>query len=81
MAGSPPKGLPTEPVFCLFGLLFASPVCGLADLAEEWADKDDDVVGQGRVLRYGWLGAQRPGSHSGAEGNFPAFECRAWNIA
>ncbi len=45
MAGLPPDDLPTEPAFRSFGRLFISPVCRLADLAEEWADEGDDVVG------------------------------------
>ncbi|KAI9450994.1 hypothetical protein BJY52DRAFT_1191311 [Lactarius psammicola] len=43
--GLRPEGLPTKSVFRSFGRLFAKPGRGLADLAEESADEDDDVVG------------------------------------
>ena len=38
-------GLPAKSVFRSFGRLFANPSRGLADLAEESTDEDDDVVG------------------------------------
>jgi distribution and morphology protein 34 len=43
--GLRPEGLPTKSVFRSFGRLFANPSRGLADLAEESTDEDDDVVG------------------------------------
>ena len=43
--GLRPEGLPTKSVFRSFGRLFANPSRGLADLAEEDTDEDDDVVG------------------------------------
>ena len=43
--GLRPEGLPTKSVFRSFGRLFATPSRGLADLAEESTDEDDDVVG------------------------------------
>ena len=43
--GLRPEGLPNKSVFRSFGRLFANPSRGLADLAEESTDEDDDVVG------------------------------------
>ncbi|KAH9015091.1 hypothetical protein EDB85DRAFT_2135444 [Lactarius pseudohatsudake] len=43
--GLRPEGLPTKSVFRSFGRLFANPGRGLADLAEESTDEDEDVVG------------------------------------
>ena len=43
--GLRPEGLPTKSVFSSFGRLFANPGRGLADLAEENTDEDDDAVG------------------------------------
>src|SRR6266404_1261640 len=43
--GLRPEGLPTKSVFRSFGRLFEKPGRGLADLAEEDTDEDDDVVG------------------------------------
>src|SRR5216683_226369 len=43
--GLRPEGLPTKSVFRSFGRLFAHPGRGLADLAEENDDEDDDAVG------------------------------------
>jgi distribution and morphology protein 34 len=43
--GLRPEGLPTKSVFRSFGRLFAHPSRGLADLAEETTDEEDDVVG------------------------------------
>ncbi len=56
MAGFPPDDLPTGPAFRSFSCLFMSPVCRLADLAEEWADEGDDVVGNEGVTydMAGW---------------------------
>ncbi|KAI9509454.1 hypothetical protein F5148DRAFT_755210 [Russula earlei] len=42
--GLRPEGLPTKSVFRSFGRLFANPSRGLADLAEENYDEDDDAV-------------------------------------
>ncbi|KAI0284731.1 hypothetical protein BC826DRAFT_1055178 [Russula brevipes] len=43
--GLRPEGLPIKSVFRSFGRLFANPGRGLADLAEESTDEDDDAVG------------------------------------
>ena len=43
--GLRPEGLPTKSVFRSFGRLFENPGRGLADLAEENTDEDDDAVG------------------------------------
>ena len=43
--GLRPEGLPNKSVFRSFGRLFANPSRGLADLAEESTDEDEDVVG------------------------------------
>ncbi|KAH8982662.1 hypothetical protein EDB86DRAFT_2812068 [Lactarius hatsudake] len=43
--GLRPEGLPTKSVFRSFGRLFANPGRGLADLAEESTDEDEDAVG------------------------------------
>ena len=46
--GLRPEGLPTKSAFRSFGRLFSKPGRGLADLAEECTDEDDeDVVGNG----------------------------------
>jgi hypothetical protein len=58
MAGFPSDNLPaTESSFRSFGHLFASPVCGLVDLAEEWTDEDKDAVGDDGASydRAGWV--------------------------
>ena len=43
--GLRPEGLPTKAAFRSFGRLFSKPGRGLADLAEECTDEDDDAVG------------------------------------
>jgi distribution and morphology protein 34 len=43
--GLRPEGLPTKSAFRSFGRLFSKPGRGLADLAEECTDEDDDAVG------------------------------------
>ena len=43
--GLRPEGLPTKAAFRSFGRLFSKPGRGLADLAEESIDEDDDAVG------------------------------------
>ncbi|KAI9450988.1 hypothetical protein BJY52DRAFT_134550 [Lactarius psammicola] len=80
--GLRPEGLPIKSVFRSFGRLFAKPGRGLADLAEESADEDDDVVGDGGTSydMVDWedtvpglipeasvLGDNPPGSSSGVE--------------
>ena len=77
--GLRPEGLPTKSVFRSFGRLFANPGRGLADLAEENTDGDDDAIGDGGTS-YDWqdsvpgctpepsvLGDSSPGTSAGVE--------------
>jgi distribution and morphology protein 34 len=79
--GLRPEGLPTKSVFRSFGRLFANPGRGLADLAEENTDEeDDDAIGDDGTS-YGWqdsvpgftsaepsvLGDSSPGTSTGVE--------------
>ncbi|KAI0027680.1 hypothetical protein K488DRAFT_74349 [Vararia minispora EC-137] len=52
--GLRPEGLPTKSVFGAFGRLFAAPARGLADLAEDEAE-DDDEADFGEAGSYGMV--------------------------
>ncbi|KAH9970803.1 hypothetical protein BJV74DRAFT_866459 [Russula compacta] len=52
--GLRPEGLPTKSVFRSFGRLFANPGRGLADLAEESTDEDDDAIGDEGTSYIDW---------------------------
>src|SRR6266702_206425 len=83
MAGLPPDDLPAESAFRSLGRLFASPFCGPADLVEECADEDDGVVEDEGAFYHvaGWEHSNPGLTPEVPSFRFPAFECRAQNVA
>ncbi len=60
--------------------LFASPFCGPADLVEEWTDGDNGVI-EGEGTFYDVAGCNPGLTPELPSFRFPAFECRARDIA